>query len=129
MRTKYIDVDGFWGVVLCYDLDWDDERKVRAYLRSFGLKEDRIDYCVDTVLGRMNCACCVSDYETTMSLVLIGSTTDKEQLVDSLAHELDHVQDALSVFYGFPLGSEDAAYTLGFLMREGMKAVMPTCIS
>ena len=61
MRTKYIDVDGFWGVVLCYDLDWDDERKVRAYLRSFGLKEDRIDYCVDTVLGRKNCACCVSD--------------------------------------------------------------------
>ena len=129
MRTKYIDVDGFWGVVLCYDLDWDDERKVRAYLRSFGLKEDRIDYCVDTVLGRKNCACCVSDYETTMSLVLIGPTTDKEQLVDSLAHELDHVQDALSVFYNFPLGSEDAAYTLGFLMREGMKAVMPACIS
>lgn len=129
MKTRYIDVDGYWGVVLCFDLEREDERKVRAYLRSFGLKEERIDYCVDVVLGRMNCACCVSDYETTMSLVLIGPTTDREQLVDSLAHEMDHVKDALSRFYDFRLGSEDAAYTLGYLVREGMKAVMPSCMS
>ncbi|MBO4498748.1 MAG: hypothetical protein J5732_00650 [Bacteroidaceae bacterium] len=128
MITKYIDVEGYWGVVLCYDLDWDDEDRIRAYLRSFGVKEERIDYCVNTVLGRVNCACCVSSYDTTMSLVLIGPTTSKEQMVDSLAHELDHVQDALSIFYGFQLGSEDAAYTMGFLMREGMKAIMPACM-
>lgn len=128
MFSKYIDVDGYWGVVLCYDLDWDDEDKIRAYLRSFGVREERINYCVNTVLGRMNCACCVSSYDTTMSLVLIGPTTSREQMVDSLAHELSHVQNALSIFYGFQPGSEDAAYTMGFLMREGMKAIMPACM-
>lgn len=129
MKTRYIDVDGFWGILLCYDLDWDDEDELRSLMRSFGVSENETDYSIDTVLGHWNCACCVSSYGNTMSLVLIGPTTDKEQMIDSVMHEMDHVQDALSIFYGFPLGSEDAAYTMGYLGRTGMKAILPACVN
>lgn len=128
MRTSYIDVDGYWGVLMCHDLDWDDADKLTGYLRAFHVSQENIRECLDVVLGGVNCACCVSSYDTTMSLVLIGPATTKEQLIDSVAHELDHVEAAIARFYGFSLDSEDAAYTQGYLTRQAMKAVMPGCL-
>ena len=130
MTQNYIDIDGYWGVVICYDLRRLDEYEIRQNLMSVGMKGPRIDEAVDILLYEKNTGLCVSVPSKRMSVCFIGNTTSDDQFMDTLAHELYHVHSAICEYYDVPTDGEDAAWTMGFLMRQAVKMItskyMPT---
>lgn len=116
MIKHYIDVDSAWGVVLCYDFDLLDMDEMAAIMDSFGVEEEEIHEAMHVLLG-INSGMTISRSDITMSVVFISKASSLEQFLDTLAHELDHVQDAVCRFYDVPQGSEDAAWLQGYLMR------------
>ena len=52
METAYIDVDGKWGVIICYDFDMFDWDDMRAIMRTFGMGAVRKDYAASHI-GRL----------------------------------------------------------------------------
>jgi hypothetical protein len=127
MVSEYIDIDRRWGVVLCYDLYPLDEYRIRENLMALGVRGHRIDEVIDTVLYQENTGYCVSVFDKQMSLCIIGNATSEEQWWDTLAHELYHVQQAVCEYYDVDSYSEDAAWTMGFLMRKAVRLVAPPC--
>ena len=63
METAYIDVDGYWGIAICYDYDVsnpEDEHTLWGYMRSFGMKERNINKALN-ILSNYNTGMCVSN--------------------------------------------------------------------
>jgi len=117
MYERYIDVEGYWGILLCYNYDRDDYDRMRSIMDSFGMNEYRIIEAMD-VLKHKNTGMAISRSDITMSVMFISPATSHEQFMDTVAHEIDHVQFAIDKHYGVECGSEDAAWLQGFMMRE-----------
>ena len=128
MKTKYIDVDGAWGIIVCYDLKILDEYEMRQNMRSFGMHGDSLENAVDILLLENNTGMCVSRPDIRMSLVFIGMATSSPQHWDTIAHEcLYHASVAIHKYYDIPFGSEDGAWLTGFLMRQAVRLLGEPC--
>lgn len=128
MKTEYIDVDGYWGIVVCYDLRRLDEYEMRQYMMSFGMRGPEIDEATDILLFSENTGMCISSFPLKMSLVFVGQSTSEEQKWDTIAHEiLDHAKVAICDYYDVSFHGEDAAWLTGYLMREIVHQIAPPC--
>ncbi len=126
MKTEYIDIDGKWGVVLCYDFDLMDADEIAATMDAFGSTEHKIRESMPILFGT-NTGMCISRDDLRMSIVYIGQASSEEQWWDTLQHELYHVATAVCEYYGVPHGGEDFAWTIGFLTRRAVKLLGYPC--
>lgn len=117
MKNHYIDMDGKWAIVLCYDYDMLDMDRMAALMHSMGSSDKSIRKSMNILFG-MNTGMTISRSDYKMSLMFIGNATSIEEFVDTATHEADHVQSAMCDYYGIPYGSEEAAYLQGDIMRE-----------
>lgn len=128
MKTKYLDVDGAWGIVICYDLGRFDEYRMRQDMMAFGMHGERLDHAIDVLLFQKNTGMCVSRPDIRMSLIYIGESTSCPQEWDTIAHEcLYHASVAIHEYYDIPFGSEDGAWLTGFLMRQAVRLLGVPC--
>lgn len=123
MKKHYIDIDGYWGVIFLYDYDLMDMDEIAAILDSFGLSERKICKAMPVLYG-VNSGMTVSRADLTMSVIIVSNATSMEQFFDTIAHEIDHVQDAVDMFYGVRQGSEDSAWLQGYIMRGITNALL-----
>lgn len=128
MTTKYLDIKGKWGVVVCYDLKPLDEFEMRQLMMALSMHGQELDDAVETLLYQENSGICITSMRQRMSLVFIGEATSEDQWWDTLAHEiLDHVKAAICEYYDVPFVSEDAAWLTGYLMRKVVQIIGEPC--
>lgn len=117
MVTRYIDVDGYWGIIFVYDFNILDAEEMAAIMDSFGLSEHEIPKAIRTLLG-VNTGMAISRHDLTMSVVFVSEASSLDQFLDTCAHEVDHVQAAILEHYNIPQGGEDGAWLQGYIMRK-----------
>jgi hypothetical protein len=118
MKTSYLDLDGRWAIVLVYDYDVDREYDDLAnMIESFGVSPKQTRHSLE-ILAVPNTGMTVTFPEVRMSLVMISRATSKDQLFNTIAHEMYHSTCGIIRYYGREMCSEDAAYTMGELMRQ-----------
>ena len=122
MKTHYIDIDGYWGVLFIYDYDMFDMDEIAAILDSFGVSERKIREAMP-ILYSTNTGMTVSRMDVTMSVIFVSRASSVEQFMDTVAHEVDHVQDAIDAYFGVRQGSEDSAWLQGYIMRGITKSL------
>lgn len=122
MKKHYIDIDGYWGVLFIYDYDLLDMDEIAGILDSFGVSEHGIREAIP-FLYSTNTGMTVSRMDVTMSVIFISEASSVEQFFDTVAHEIDHVQDAIDTYYRVWQGSEDSAWLQGYIMRGISKAL------
>lgn len=127
MRKVYIDIgEQKWGIILCYGYSYKDEDEIRALMSAFGLTRKAINEAL-IVLSDANSAMAISRADLQMSLVFISHATSVGQLWNSVNHELHHVGEAITDFYGEPSGGEPAAYLQGYLLQQIVERIAPPC--
>lgn len=121
MKKHYIDIDGKWAIVLAYDIWPLDTYEITDWLERLGATDDEIYKACKTILN-YNTGFSFSDPYQKMSLICISKVTGVDEWVNTLAHEIDHVQEEYCEYYNIPLGTEAAAYVqgdmAGAIMRE-----------
>lgn len=118
MKTAYLDLDGKWACVVVYDYDVDEEyEELAAVIESFKVSPKNTRRSLE-ILSAPNTGMTVTFPEVKMSLVMISRTTSREQFFDTIAHEAYHTTCGIIRYYGREMCSEDAAYTMGELMRQ-----------
>lgn len=90
MLRQIIDIDGYWTIVVCYDV----------------------------YLGEVNSGFTQTDFNKKRSIVVIGKTTDKSQFLNTVVHEAKHVQSHICRYYGVPEDGEQAACLIGYLVMR-----------
>ena len=90
MIIQNIDVEGYWKIKIIYN----------AYL------------------GYYNTGFTHTDYKKKMSIVGISPSTNCEEFMNTIIHEVRHVVDDICKYYDVKLDSEDAAYLTGYLIQR-----------
>lgn len=129
MKTAFIDVDGFWGIVIYFDYDISnpkDEDELWGHMHSFGMKDIDIKRALN-ILSNYNTGMCVSNNDIRMSGVFISKATNPSEWWSSCLHELRHCSQAIIDYYGADY-EEDDAYLTGFLTKRVVDLIGEPCI-
>lgn len=124
MKTDYIEIgDNKWGVIVLYDFGLLDMDYLASVMETFGMTDSNIRESMRVLYG-VNGAMTISNLDVCMSVVFIGQTSCLEELINSIAHECDHIQSAILDYYDIPQGTEEAAYTQGYVVAQMVKSVV-----
>lgn len=126
MVTKYIDVDGYWGILVNYDFDKFDMDDIAAVLYSFGLNNNKIDYALD-VLSQYNTGMAISSPSLRMTSIYISKSSSSSQFWSTINHELLHAEQAILDYYGEDWDGEPPAYLAGYLLQRVVEEVAEPC--
>ena len=118
MIKSTIDVAGYWSIVLFVDVDYDKFDIIESALTDILAPISVIDEIYDKISYEYNSGVTFSNPNYRTSVVCINKSTSREELINTISHEADHVQDAICKYYDVPLESEDAAYLIGYLVSK-----------
>ena len=118
MIKSVIDIDGYWSVVLFVDIDYDNFDIIESALTDILAPISIIDEIYDKISYKPNSGVTFTNSEYRSSVVCINKGSTKEQVINTISHEADHVQAAICDYYNVPLDSEQAAYLIGYLVGK-----------
>lgn len=75
------------------------------------------------MLSRKNNGYTFTDLEGQYSLIFASETTSDEEMFDTITHELKHVTEHISGYFGVDPKSEEAAYLQGEISKKMFPAV------
>lgn len=125
METKYIDVDGRWGVIVCYNYDEEDKQDMWSIMRSFNMTSQSANRAIN-ILSNYNTGMAVSNDDIRMSAIFISKATSPSEWWSTCLHELRHAAQAIIEYYGADWG-EDDAYLTGFLTKQVVEKIGEPC--
>lgn len=125
METKYIDVDGYWGIIVCYDFGREDADDMWAIMRSFGMDNKHANKALH-ILSSVNTGMCVSNHDIRMSAIFISRATSSSEWWSTCLHELRHAAQAIIDYYGADF-NEDDAYLTGYLTKRAVEILGEPC--
>lgn len=129
MTKQYLSIDGTWNVLLCYDVQTEDDlREVLGYMLSLGASDEQVRSAAET-LGWWNGGITFSSFDDRMSVVAIGRAVTDTEFYNTIDHEIDHIQDHVANYYGVRLGTEEAAYLQGYIGGRVWKNVIDQIMS
>ena len=93
MIRQDIDINGYWKIIVAYDVE-------------LGQKDSGFTY---------------TDFKRKQSIVGIGKSTSNSQLLNTIVHEAKHIQSHICKYYHINESGEDAAYLIGYIVQKMYK--------
>ena len=90
MIRQDIDIEGYWRIVVVYDV----------------------------YLGQDNSGFTYTNYEKKLSIIGIGRASSKSQFLNTIVHEAKHIQSNICTYYDVPEDGEQAAYLIGYIVMK-----------
>lgn len=118
MIKSVIDVAGYWSIVLFVNVDYDNFEIVESALTDILAPVSVIDEMYNKISYKYDSGVTFSNPDYRTSVVCINKATSREELINTISHEADHVQDDICKYYDVPLDSEQAAYLIGYLVGK-----------
>ena len=118
MIKSVIDVAGYWSIVLFVDIDYDNFDIIESTLTDILAPISVIDEIYNKISYKYNSGVTFTNSDYRTSIVCINKTTSREELINTISHEADHIQAAICDYYNVPLDSEQAAYLIGYLVGK-----------
>ena len=116
MTKHYIDIEGAWAFILAYNIGLGDLDELASWLEALGADDESITKACRVALGT-NSRFTFSNDNLRMSVMAISEASSVEQWLDTLVHEIDHLQKTICDYYDVALGTEESAYLQGYIMR------------
>lgn len=126
MKSVYIDIKKYWGVVVNYDYDLSDYDDLWSIMRSFGLNDKKANKALQ-ILSNYNTGMAVSNCDLRMSSIFISKASNGSEWWNTAIHEIKHVADAIIEYYGGDCDGEDAAYLTGYMTKQLVEQVGEPC--
>lgn len=81
--------------------------------------------CYNADLGEINSGFTRTDFSKRLSIVCIGIADSAAEFLNTITHEVKHLQSHLCRYYDVPEDGEDAAYLTGYLIAKMSDAFLP----
>lgn len=121
MIAQYIKV-GTWNLLIYYNASLENKMELADSLLSLGATKREIKKALQ-VLRNKNTGFTFSNSDQMMSIVCIGEAENNQQFLDTIVHELKHVQSHICSFYNVEEDSEEAAYLIGYMIQKMYKFI------
>ena len=121
MTQHVINIDDVWKVILIIDVDYDRYDLIESVLTDLLASTNIIEEIYDNIGYRYDSGFTYSNFYYRTSVVGINKHTSKEELINTIVHEIDHVQVDICNYYNINLSSEEAANIIGYLAENFYK--------
>lgn len=118
MTKCVIDVDGYWTVILFINTDYDNFERIRQVLEDIECPDKIINNIYNKIAYKLDSGVTFTKSNLRTSVVCINEASSREELINTISHEADHVQAHICKYYDISLDSEDAAYLIGYLVSR-----------
>jgi len=117
MIRQAFDVDGYWRVIVFYDMDYALLYGVVKVLADEGFPSWYVrQVFFNMYLGAKAVTC--SNTERKVSIVIFNEHDTMEDYINSIVHEAEHVKQAMLKAYYVNDEGEPPAYTMGYLVSR-----------
>lgn len=118
MIRQQFDVDGYWRVIVYYNLNYGLFGVVEKDLREAGISRKTIETLYRMMKSGEAKAVTCSNIYNKVSIVLFNRHKDRVDYINSLVHEAEHVKQAMLKSYRVKDEGEEPAYTIGYLVSR-----------
>lgn len=127
MIRQEFDTDGYWKVIIYYDVDFNLLTPLYSELKDAGFPPKEIAFIFKQLKkGSVKGVTCSNGaYHT--SIVVFNKHNTLPDYINSIVHEAEHVKQAMLRTYMIEDKGEPPAYTIGYLverMCEGFEEVI-----
>lgn len=118
MIRQAFNVDGYWEVMVYWNLDCDFFSDIDFELRKLGFTSAAIEEVYDTLSNKKAKAVTCSRVEEHASIVIFNPHSSKADYINSIVHEAEHIKQAMLEAYHVEDRGEAPAYTIGYLVMK-----------
>lgn len=118
MIRQQFDIEQYWQVVCYYDVDFHHFAVIAEDLVAAGAPSALIWEIYDMLFYQQAKAATFSNPEEHISIVLFNKHGRKEDYINSIVHEAEHVKQAMLKAYDVEDEGEPPAYTIGYLISQ-----------
>ena len=114
MIKQLIDIDGYWEVIVYYNVDYNFFNDIAFELKAIGSPVEKIDD-VYYRLKYENKAVTCSNIKEHISVVLFNYHKSRYDYINSIIHEAEHIKQHMLMAYNVVDEGEPPAYTVGYI--------------
>ena len=118
MVRQEFDVDGYWRVVVYYDVDYHSFDAIYEDLKSAGIHDWKIKEVYHMLFTGKAKAATLSSSSDHISIVLFNKHSSIQDYLNSIVHEAEHIKQAMLKTYRVEDAGEPPAYTIGYLVMR-----------
>lgn len=120
MIRQIINVDNYWKVIVYYNIDYDFWHIIDRDLRTISSPVKENDAIYRNMCSTAK-AFTVSNTTAHISITGFNYHTDDLDYINSIAHEAEHIKQAMLYAYNINDIGEPPAYTIGYLVMQMLK--------
>lgn len=104
-----------WEVYIFYYVEANNKLELNEFIYTLGydLSED-----INNVTELINCGYCYTNFRDKVSILIVGISSDINQMCNTIVHELNHLESHIEEYYSIDSNSEEACYLMGNLAQE-----------
>lgn len=122
IRQKF-HIRSYWKVIVYYNVDYDFFDVIEKDLREAGAKNKIIEELYNNMhLGKAK-GVTFSNEKLYTSIVLFNRHLNKNDYVNTVVHEGEHIKQSILSAYHITDKGEDAAYTIGYIVMRMFSVV------
>ena len=114
MIKQLIDIDGYWEVIVYYNVDYNFFSDIAFELKSIGSPVERIDDIYYNLKYEAKAVTC-SNIRKHISIVLFNYHKSRYDYINSIVHEAEHIKQCMLKAYDVADEGEPPAYTVGYI--------------
>ena len=117
MIKQLIDIDGYWEVIVYYNVDYNFFNDIAFELKAIGSPVERIDDVYYNLKYEAKAVTC-SNIKKHISIVLFNYHRSKYDYINSIVHEAEHIKQHMLKAYNVEDKGEPPAYTIGYIAMK-----------
>lgn len=119
MIKQSFNIDKYgWQVIVLYEVDDSDTSDVISMLKLFGADTNVIRVACDNIINnKFNNGFTYSDLNKHKTVIVIGKATSKEELINTIVHEANHLQSHIATRFNLDEKGEEVCYLIGGIVK------------
>lgn len=122
MLKQNFNVDGYWKVIVYWNVDYNFFDDVDFEMRKAGFKTAAIEETRKALQSNDAKAVTCSMTTQHISIVIFNTHKSKADYISSIVHEAEHIKQAILRAYNIEDRGEAPAYTIGYLVGKMYEA-------
>lgn len=121
MIKGVINIDGYWKVIVYYDIDYDFFNIIINSLHNIRCSKNTIKKVFINMFYNKAKAVTISNLYLYKSIVLFNKHNDYYDYINSIIHEAEHIKQSMLDAYNIDDVGEPPAYTIGYIASQMIK--------
>lgn len=114
MIKQIIDIDGYWEVIVYYNVDYNFFDDIAFELEAISTPVEKIDEVYYNLRHKAKAVTC-SNLKHRVSIVIFNRHKNKYDYINSIIHEAEHIKQHMLRAYKVADKGEQPAYTIGYI--------------